>query len=164
MASVVKLDEKKSASDKAASDLAAKKKAYEQEQMIDQAITAAFIGLSERLTAGRINNLKAILSDIIEAQIQAQKIWKPLNFQDIAVQLSTDYKITINAEGLKELLQAPVVEMLVVEEDKERKEDREVGADNLFKTCLNPVCILKIDKILEDKKFLLKNWFNVIYK
>lgn len=152
MASVVKLDEKKSASDKAASDLAAKKKAYEQEQMIDQAITAAFIGLSERLTAGRINNLKAILSDIIEAQIQAQKIWKPLNFQDIAVQLSTDYKITINAEGLKELLQAPVVEMLVVEEDKERKEDREVGADNLFKTCLNPVCILKIDKILEDKK------------
>jgi hypothetical protein len=152
MASVVKLDEKKSASDKATSDLAAKKKAYEQEQMIDQAITAAFIGLNERLTAGRINNLKAILSDIIEAQIQAQKIGKPLNFQDIAVQLSTDYKITINAEGLKELLQAPVVEMLVVEEGKERKEDREVGADNLFKTCLNPVCILKIDKILEDKK------------
>ncbi len=122
------------AKEKSDADLAAAK-AYEQDQMIDQAITNAFIGISERLTVERINNLKAILSDIIEAQKKEQR----LNFQEIAAQLSKEYVIEINAEILQEFLQF-------------REQNDGVEVSNLVAICLDPKCILGINKILEDKK------------
>ena len=129
------------------------------DEEIEKAIFAAFKTTTERLTIERVNNLKTVLSDIVEAQIEAQKNKQIFNLEYFIHIISRKEKNTIDIPRLTALkaifglLKMTVERGAVPEgEEKEAKEDIKVVADNSSKIYQNKEFIIGIDKILEDKK------------
>ena len=127
-----------------AKKLAELKKAAEgadaRDEEIEKAIFAAFKTTTERLTIERVNNLKTVLSDIVEAQIEAQKNKQIFNLEYFIHIISRKEKNTIDIPRLTALkaifglLKMTVERGAVPEgEEKEAKEDIKVVADNSSK-------------------------------
>lgn len=129
---------------KSEADLAVKHQ-DERDKRIEEAIIGAFQGIKERLTVERINSIKDILNDIIEAQLEAQNKKQKLLLKELVDKIA-EREITIDEKILFELLGV---------KDLEIKNDNFSDVtlpDGEIKAIYTKEFICGIDRILEEKK------------
>ncbi|HQY22996.1 MAG TPA: hypothetical protein PK389_04500, partial [Gammaproteobacteria bacterium] len=153
---IIKLGEKKSDADLEA------EAQDKQDEEIEKAIADAFESTDEHLTVERINNLKNILNDIVDAQKKAKENKLTFDLKEALGFAIKKHKIVIVKKELEELLRmlnaevknddvASVVEVKR-DEVKGLKDNQAVAAANLGTIVLSKQLIQGIDKILEENK------------
>lgn len=154
---IIKLGEKKSDADLEA------EAQDKQDEEIEKAIAYAFESTDEHLTVERINNLKNILNDIVDAQKKSKENKLTFVLKEALEFAIKKRKIVIVKKELEELLRIlnaevkndDVVSVVEVKRDevKEVKDNQEVEVANLGTTIvLSKQLIHGIDKILEENK------------